>query len=159
MVRFIDGQPDSIYLSAHSGGSGYEYNALQQIKERAVTYIAEGTHANYATPGQHQHDIPLLFDYTNDGLIWDMTKNFRGYWFNISSKTFTLAEGVGAGASAQAAEGVSWLDFRGRWGDQEYPLFIENGQYCLLEHQCKYVSGPRGMSSIELFGIIDLTQI
>lgn len=144
MVRFINGQPDSIYLSAHSSGSAYKYSALQSSNGRAVTYIAEGSHANYATSGQHQHDIPLLFDYTNDGLTWDMTKNFRGFWFDTASNTFTAAVGAGVGASVQAAEGLSWLSFGGRWGDQEYPLFIKNGQYCILEHQCKYVSGPTG---------------
>lgn len=151
MVRFINGQPDSIYLSAHSSGSAYKYSALQSSNGRAVTYIAEGSHANYATSGQHQHDIPLLFDYTNDGLTWDMTKNFRGFWFDTASNTFTAAVGAGVGASVQAVEGLSWLSFSGRWGDQEYPLFIKNGQYCILEHECKYVSGPTGMCAIEFF--------
>ena len=48
MVRFINGVPDTVYFSAHSGGSAYKYSAVEKSGVRPVTYIAIGTHANYA---------------------------------------------------------------------------------------------------------------
>ena len=49
MVRFVNGVPQYIYLSEHSGGSAYTYSALTETNGRATTYIATGSHANYAT--------------------------------------------------------------------------------------------------------------
>jgi hypothetical protein len=48
MVRFINGVPDTVYFSAHSGGSAYKYSALEKDGDRPITYIGIGTHANYA---------------------------------------------------------------------------------------------------------------
>ncbi|GJE85188.1 Vps62-like protein [Phanerochaete sordida] len=143
MVRFVNGVPQDIYLSAHDGGSAYTYSALPSQNGRAITYIANGTHANYASPGSHQHDLPGLDDQTDAGSIWDVTLNFRGYWFDNSTQTFTVASGAGTGGSVEAGEGVGWLNFAGRWGDEQYDLFHE-GQYCVTSDECKYVSGPTG---------------
>jgi len=48
MVRFINGVPDTVYFSAHSGGTAYKYSAVEKIGDRPVSYIGIGTHANYA---------------------------------------------------------------------------------------------------------------
>ena len=48
MVRFINGIPDTVYYSEHSSGSAYKYSAVDKIGDRPVSYIAIGTHANYA---------------------------------------------------------------------------------------------------------------
>ena len=48
MVRFVNGVPDIVFFSAHSGGSAYKYSTLEKSGIRPVTYIATGTHANYA---------------------------------------------------------------------------------------------------------------
>jgi len=48
MVRFIDGVPDTVYYSAHSGGSAYKYSAVEKSGDHPISYIAIGTHANYA---------------------------------------------------------------------------------------------------------------
>lgn len=143
MVRFVNGVPQDIYLSAHDGGSAYTYSALPSQGGRAITYIANGTHANYATPGEHQHDLPLLDDYTDAGPLWDVTLNFRGYWFDNSTQTFAVANGVDVGGEVEASEGVGWLDFAGHWGDQQYDLFVE-GQYCVTttESTDRQVSAP-----------------
>ena len=143
MVRFVNGIPQDLYLSAHSGGSAYVYSAVPSQNGRAITYVANGTHANYATPGSHQHDLPGLDDFTDAGTLWDVTKNFRGYWFDNSTSTFSVASGAGAGASVEAGEDVGWLQFQGHWGDQQYDLFHE-GQYCVTTTECKYVDGPTG---------------
>lgn len=48
MVRFVNGVPDIVYYSAHSGGSAYKYTAVEKIGDRPVSYTGIGTHANYA---------------------------------------------------------------------------------------------------------------
>lgn len=145
MVRFINGKPAYIYLSAHRGGTVYNYTALESTRNRATTYIAGGSHANYATPGDHPHALPLglLIDHTDAGPLWDITANFRGFWFDNSTRTFTSAGGAGVGGIRQEEEGVGWLSFAGRWGDKQYRLF-EHGQYCVGTDACLYVDGPQG---------------
>ncbi|KIP03082.1 hypothetical protein PHLGIDRAFT_49098, partial [Phlebiopsis gigantea 11061_1 CR5-6] len=145
MVRFVNGAPQDIYLSAHSGGSAYTYSTLTTSASggRALTYIANGTHANYATTGAHQHDLPGLDDQTDAGTLWDVATNFRGYWFDNSTQTFSVASGAGVGASVEVGEDVGWLNFAGHWGDQQYDLLYE-GQYCVTTTECKYVDGPTG---------------
>ena len=122
--------------------------------DRPITYIAVGSHANYATPGDHQHDLPGLIDHTDNGTLWDVTQNFRGYWFNNSTQTFTVATGVAEGGTEETNdEGVGWLNFPGQWGDQQYPI-LYRGQYCIeipdLVDECKLVSGPTGEAALGL---------
>lgn len=149
MVRFVNGQPQYVYLSAHDGGAAYTFSAMQQQSGRPVTYIGVGTHANYATPGSHEHDFPGLDDTTDAGHLWDVTKNFRGYWFDTSSSTFSVASGADVGTAVEAGEGVGWLNFQGKWGDKQYELF-HDGQYCVgipdVATECKLVDGPTGAS-------------
>ncbi|KAK0241397.1 hypothetical protein EDD85DRAFT_763209 [Armillaria nabsnona] len=144
MVRFVNGSPQYVYLSAHSGGTSYTYNALGSQNGRAITYVATGTHANYATAGEQDYTLPfgLLHDTTDAGFFWDVTKNYRGFWYDVSSGDFSSAGGVDVGGSEQGSEGVSWLDWLGLWGDEQYPD-SDSRQYCLFG-QCHYVSGPTG---------------
>ena len=148
MVRFTNGTPTAFYLSAHSGGSAYTFEATEKTNGRPTAYIGVGTHANYATSGQHCHDLPgdLLCDHTDAGPIWDPVLNYRAFWYDNSAQTFTVAGGAGAGADEIESEGASWLSFQGRWGDEQYE-FLEHGQYCLelgsLE-ECRFSSGPTG---------------
>ncbi|KAI0806228.1 hypothetical protein BC629DRAFT_1590632 [Irpex lacteus] len=144
-VRFVNGEPTLVYLSAHSGGSAYNFSAVEKQDGRPVTYIANGTHANYATTGAHQHDLPLLDDQTDKGHLWDVTKNFRGFTYDVSSQSFAVASGAAAGGSMEAGEGVGWLNFPGHWGDKQYPILTKDGQYCITSSECKYVDGPTGM--------------
>ncbi|OBZ79233.1 putative vacuolar protein sorting-associated protein TDA6 [Grifola frondosa] len=130
MVRFVNNKPAFIYLSAHSGGSAYTFDALPTTNSRPTTFIAGGTHANYATIGDHFHELPppLLFDTTDVGPLWDPTLNFRGFWFDNST------------------EGAGWLTFEGMWGDQQYPIG-EHGQYCIdiqSFSDCRFTDGPTG---------------
>lgn len=144
MVRFVNGQPDSLYLSAHSGGSAYKFDAVPKLNGRPITYIATGTHANYIKAGTIQHDVPLLVDHTDAGHLWDVTKNFRGFTYDNSTGVFASAGGVSTGGSEQGGEGVGWLNFGGHWGDQEYTIIIKDGQYCVTPTECKFVDGPTG---------------
>ena len=149
MVRFINGTPSALYLSAHSSGAAYTFNVTEKTNGRPTTYIAVGTHANYATPGQHCHDLPLdlLCDETDAGALWDPTLNYRAFWFDNSTQTFTVAGGADIGGQEIGDEGASWLSFAGMWGDEQYPDG-EHGQYCLeigsLVDECLFSSGPTG---------------
>ena len=107
MVRFVNGEPQDIYLSAHSGGSAYTYNTLTTSSSggRAITYIANGTHANYATPGAHQHDLPGLDDQTDAGQLWDVAKNFRG----LSYHCIRLCEST-TSFNSGGSSGIRYVD-------------------------------------------------
>ncbi|KAI0756378.1 hypothetical protein C8Q80DRAFT_1264442 [Daedaleopsis nitida] len=132
MVRFVNGEPTAYYLSAHSGGSAYTFDAVEKTSGRPTAYIAHGTHANYAT--------------ADAGPLWDPTLNYRAYWYEPGTGGFTIADGAGAGGAQIEAEGTGWLDFRGRWGDEQYRI-LEHGNYCVPigdEEECHYVSGPTG---------------
>ena len=72
MIRFLNGVPQTLYLSAHDGGSAYTFDVVPQQDGRPITYIAIGSHANYATSGEHQHDLPGLYDYTDAGTAFPM---------------------------------------------------------------------------------------
>ena len=48
MVRFVNGVPDVVYYSEHASGSAYKYSAVEKMGDRPVSYIATGSHANYA---------------------------------------------------------------------------------------------------------------
>ena len=83
MIRFVGGVPEYIYLSEHSGGSAYTYDALPQTNSRPTTYIALGSHANYATSGKQDYEGSILaliglYDTTDAGPYWDVTQNYRG---------------------------------------------------------------------------------
>ena len=149
MVRFVNGTPSAFYLSAHSGGSAFTFNATEKTNGRPTSYIGVGTHANYATPGQHCHDLPadLLCDQTDAGFVWDLAANYRAFWFDNSTQTFSIAGGAGSGAQSIDSEGAGWLQYEGAWGDEQYPVG-EHGQYCLvigsLVDECEFVSGPTG---------------
>ena len=151
MVRFINSTPTFLYISAHSGGQAFDYSATQKTFGRATTYIAGGTHANYATPGDHLHGpFNILNDRTDSGALWDVTKNFRAFWFDKDTGIFSLAGGIGNGGFEEAhrCEGPGWIQFKGMWGDQRYPV-PEHGQACLDvfgQEECTFDNGPTGES-------------
>lgn len=156
MVRFVDGQPTHFYYSQHSGGAAYTFSAVQQIDSRPVSYVATGSHANYAvstpllslhananttqTVGEQDY-IPyvpfgILHDTTDAGVFWDVTKNYRGFWFDAGAQTFSSAGG------SASDEGVDWLKFLGKWGDEQWPT-NRDGQVCVAS-ECIYSGGPTG---------------
>jgi hypothetical protein len=148
MIRFVDGVPKNIYLSAHSSGDAYTFAALPKASgtQRPITFIAKGTHANYATAGSQKYPVPIIgpiSDNTSAGTYWDVTQNYRGYWFDPSTNVFSVAGGAGSGGTAQAnGETASWLNFQGKWGD-DLPADSEGQQYC-ISTECHYVAGPTG---------------
>ncbi|KAF9647656.1 hypothetical protein BDM02DRAFT_3156054 [Thelephora ganbajun] len=148
--RFVNGIPDIVYYSEHSGGSAYTYSAVEKSGDRPITYAGIGTHANYATSGDHEYSLPfgLLKDQTNKGPTWDITKNFRGFWYTPSNGVISVAPGAGIGGTVEPTEGGNWLNFGGLWGDQKWPT-TRFGQYC-LGNECHISDGPSGPLSKNL---------
>jgi hypothetical protein len=144
MIRFVNGVPYAIYLSEHGAGSAYYWSVISKSGNRPITYIARGSHANYATAGTQDYTIALglIADHTDAGFAWDMTLNYRGYWYDSASNSFSVAGGAGTGGTEMAGETAAWLGWTGHWGDAQYATSA-SGQFCLFG-ECHYVGGPTG---------------
>jgi hypothetical protein len=111
--------------------------------DQPVVYIANGTHANYATSGTHDHTIPNVNlpkgpvqDYTAKGPLWDPV--LSAYWFSydVTSQQFTAYD---------SSTPVNWLYYLGRWGDKQYPDSDPRQEGILdISGLYKYTSGPTG---------------
>ncbi|KAJ5918271.1 hypothetical protein N7454_010646 [Penicillium verhagenii] len=137
MIRFANGTPQAMWFSQHASGQAFTYNALEKKGLRPYSYSANGTHANYAIVGQHDHTIPgfnlpvgLLLDYTDKGILWDPTLNAYAYTYDPTTGTFA--------SDSATRYPVSWLNFNGRWGDAQ-PV----GEPSIFG-EAKYVAGPDG---------------
>ncbi|KAL9114606.1 MAG: hypothetical protein Q9227_001284 [Pyrenula ochraceoflavens] len=146
MIRFQNGVPQSVWYSQHSNGEAFTYNATQKVGVRPVTYVARGTHANYAIPGTHDHTIPglnlpegPLEDYTSQGALWDPTLNAYEFAYSVAANTFT---------PYTSSTPVNWLYFNGQWGDQQLPNSAQ-GQYEVFG-EARYVGGPTGPDDKDL---------
>jgi hypothetical protein len=149
-IRFINGSPYAIYLSQHGAGSAYYWDVMDFHGSKPITYIAIGSHANYAKSGTQDYTFAggLVSDHTDAGYAWDMSQNYRGYWYSTSTGVFTTATGASTGGSEEGSETGTWLSWEGYWGDNQYPSG-SYGQYCLFG-ECKYTGGPQGPISKNL---------
>lgn len=162
MIRFSNGTPQAMWFSQHASGQAFTYNALEKKGKRPITYSANGTHANYAVKGfvqvlsslprqlsifnsnppspwinsKHDHTIPglnlptgFLLDYTDRGVLWDPILNAYAYTYNTETGAFT---------GSDPGVPVAWLEFNGRWGDDQPP-----GEPTIFG-EAKYVAGPDG---------------
>ncbi|KAJ5885047.1 hypothetical protein N7495_009557 [Penicillium taxi] len=136
MIRFSKGSPQAVWFSQHSSGQAFAYHALEKEGKRPYAYSGNGTHANYAIAGSHDHTIPgvnlptgFLVDYTDRGKLWDPTLNAYSYVYDPSTATFTSGPGEFP---------VSWLYFNGRWGDDKPP------NEPTIFGQARYMAGPDG---------------
>lgn len=102
------------------------------------------------------HTVGPSQDQTDKGLIWDVTKNFRGFWYNPSSGAISIAPGAGSGGLVQPSEGTSWLNFSGFWGDKKPPI-EKPGQRCILD-QCLISDGPSGEHVARIDGVRKFTN-
>merc|ERR1712093_779503 len=161
MIRFTDAEPQTIYLSQHAKGTAYQYASMIQSEGRVTLYSAQGSHGLYPVPGKHIYDS-ILFDETDGGHQWNISQNYKSYFFDYTDGTFSLPDSMsnaaatasGSGASLSSGAGAwdstptavdtagSWLTFEGFWGDQKYSE-DDPRQACLFGH-CKYEVGPHG---------------
>ncbi|KAF9735493.1 hypothetical protein PMIN06_010771 [Paraphaeosphaeria minitans] len=148
MVRFKDGQPQAVWYSQHANGQAFKYSVTQKHADnlRPIAYSANGSHANYAIGGTHDHTIPnfnmpggVLEDHTAKDVFWDPLQSSLYYKYDAGANTFTAYDGTSP---------VNWLSFAGRWGDQEYPT-SDKRQFKIFG-QAKYSSGPTGPADKQL---------
>ena len=148
MVRYQNNTPSVIWLSAHSAGQAFKYSALEaqtastqgQQLSRAVIYSARGSHANYATPGNHDHTIPgvsseigVLVDTTGKGKLWDPVVD--AWIYSVSFEEELVFEALNGGP-------VEWLYYTGAWGDEQ--LSDDDPRQKQLFGVRKYAGGPTG---------------
>ncbi|KAG8911482.1 Vacuolar protein sorting-associated protein 62 [Tulasnella sp. 408] len=92
MVRFKDGKPIALHLSAHADGHSFPWSIVEKMGDRPVGYVAKGSHAMYAKPGsKHYSPVPVVgpVDYTNKGILWDPSLNYVATKFDVPTATFT----------------------------------------------------------------------
>ncbi|ODQ63463.1 hypothetical protein NADFUDRAFT_53132 [Nadsonia fulvescens var. elongata DSM 6958] len=148
LVRFHNGVPQIVWMSAHGGGSAYHFDAMEKSasdQKRPVLFSARGTHANYAAVGQHSHDIPyyILSDFTDRGPLWDPAQNCLAYTFD--GTTVTHANGSHPGREETYGD---WLNFAGHWGDKKLSPDDPKQEWHVFEW--KYIDGPLGPLSKNL---------
>jgi len=159
LIRFYKGVPKAVFFSAHSGGNGYHFKAVEKgsgpgREGRPVLYSALGSHAMYATPGLHPYVLPfgLLADVTDKGPLWDPSLNYRAYFYNtsithdvdakaISDPSTFMADRFQPAAQNPDAP-TSWFWYNGHWGDKFYEL--SDLRQWRFVGQYHYVNGPFG---------------
>ncbi|KAK1704431.1 hypothetical protein BDP67DRAFT_212852 [Colletotrichum lupini] len=148
MIRFHDGKPTGIYYSQHSSGSAYKWddNDLSVEDGRPIVYSAWGSHANWASPGDHVHDSVLL-DYCDAGKIWDPVSSAYYYKFDPETSLLTSIFPPGAEASINL---TSFLYYSGIWGDFQYPDDHPRQKIVPYFGLKRYVSGPTGPTTKQL---------
>lgn len=143
MVRFVNGQPTYVWYSQHNNGEAFKYDVLEKRGLRPYSYSANGSHANYAIGGTHDHTIPnlnignfegVLTDFTDQGKLWDPLYSAAYYSYQPSPETFTAYD--------ETSYPTGWLYFQGKWGDQQYPKSDKRQKE--LFGNAKYSDGPTG---------------
>lgn len=167
MIRFENGIPKGVFLSEHEGGLAYTFEALNKRTssngaQRPIIYSAVGSHAMYATSGNHPYVLPfqMLKDETNDGPVWDPTLNNYAFHYtptpeqkaqDLTTQGFrrtALDDGSDTDtaslipASSNPNMPTSWFHYSGAWGDDLFPL-ADHRQWRFFG-QYHYVRGPFG---------------
>ncbi|KAF2220247.1 hypothetical protein BDZ85DRAFT_204142 [Elsinoe ampelina] len=141
VVRFNNGQPQQVWYSQHANGEAFSYSAVSKEGIRPIVFSANGSHASYATTGTQDRVLPdlnlpglVLNDYTDEGPRWDPLLNSYFFKYDIASDSFSNYDGTTP---------VAWLNFVGRWGDQQY-ADKDPRQKSLLGLARKFEGGPTG---------------
>lgn len=145
LVRFYDGEPVIVWMSAHGGGGAYRYrNVEKSASGRPVLFSARGTHANYVSVGQHPHDLPygILSDFTDRGPLWDPAQNYLGYTFD-GDKAWPTVHNRNFHHQGREIQYGDWLAFMGRWGNPQLQSTDSRQRYFFLGGY-KYIDGPTG---------------
>lgn len=137
LVRFRDGKPYGVFFSEHFFGSAYDWEAVEKIGQRPVTYSATGSHAMYPNPGIHEYILPwgILRDRTDRGPLWDPLLNLKAYTYDFKHDHVRAS-------NVTPEVPTEWFHFKGHWGDKAYPL-SDHRQY-QFAGQFHYVNGPIG---------------
>lgn len=160
LVRFYNGEPVIVWMSAHGGGGAYFYNNIEKPSEsrfikpskneakgigadQPIIFSARGTHANYPSTGQHSHDLPysILSDFTDRGALWNPKLNFLGYTFNTKDKKVTCANGS---HPFREQEYGDWLYYDGTWGDALLDGSDPRQVWAPKPFEWRYIDGPSG---------------
>lgn len=156
MIRFQNGTPTYVWYSQHEDGAAYSYSAVEKHGKRVIEYSGNGTHANYATAGTHDHTIPditlpegFLVDVTDAGPMWDPT--LSAYYYDVSypnntngldtKPTFTALSNPYNHSSTTP---VNWLYYLGQWGDDQLPNSDPRQRGFFFNVTYKYAAGPNG---------------
>jgi hypothetical protein len=119
--------------------------------KQPLIFAATGSHALYARPRTHDHTIPnlnlpspfLLVDYTDAGPLYDPLLTSYTYFYTPSPSSDSAA--IGTFTPYEPASPTSFLTFRGRWGDAEYPADDPRQKGKDLLGFKKYTGGPTGV--------------
>jgi hypothetical protein len=128
-----------------------------------MVFSANGSHANYAIDGIHDHDLGDLHlptpgfvnDYTDAGPLWDPIKN--AYWYEWTAPPIVPTNATppplqnptrdtnkwGTFTTYDKITPLGYLYFNGRWGDYQYNS-SDPRQDSLLGLAWKYETGPTG---------------
>lgn len=152
LVRFYMGEPKFLWMSAHGGGSAYHFDTIEKVKKlrhvdgkiqnsivlRPLIFSARGTHANYATVGQHSHDVPFFFmplsDFTDRGPMWDPVLNYYAYQYD--------GQDIYPMTDREKDMGTGWLRYSGTWGNKRLKWTDPRQRWCPV--QWRYIDGPKG---------------
>lgn len=150
MIRFQNGVPSQVWYSQHGFGEAFTYDSLEKQGLRPVAYSGNGSHANFATDGPHDHTIPnvnlpnvgILTDFTDQGTLWDPILNAYFYSFDANANSFTAYD---------ASSPTAWLQYVGHWGDERYPdSDPRQDEIFGIDATARYSSGPTGPQDKQL---------
>ncbi|EGV64733.1 Vacuolar protein sorting-associated protein 62 [Yamadazyma tenuis] len=147
LVRYYNGEPVIVWMSAHGGGQAFYYHNLEKYESNPnhpILFSARGTHANYVSVGQHPHDLPyaILSDFTDRGPLWNPTKNYLAYTFD-GTRVYPATTNRNPHHVGREKKYHNWLKFWGRWGDRKLPDDDNRQRYSFIGGY-KYIDGPRG---------------
>ncbi|CUM62717.1 uncharacterized protein PRCAT00000273001 [Priceomyces carsonii] len=147
LVRYYNGKPIIVWMSAHGGGGAYYYRNLEKYEldtNHPIIFSARGTHANYVSVGQHPHDLPyeILSDFTDRGALWNPTKNYLGYTYD-GEFVYPATSNANPNYVGRELKYDNWLSFTGHWGDKQLPSDDSRQKYLFIGGH-KYIDGPHG---------------
>jgi len=153
MITFENGIPTTMWFSQHEDGEAFDFSVVPKFDggDRPIVYSANGSHANYATSGTHDHTIPgvdlpigiLLVDNTDEGFFWDPL--LSAYYASVS---FASGSTTPVFSAFDDTTPINWLNFVGKWGDQQYQSSFPD-QYDIFG-QTHYSGGPTGPEDKDL---------
>eukprot|EP00918_Siedleckia_nematoides_P087920 GHVU01193233.1.p1 GENE.GHVU01193233.1~~GHVU01193233.1.p1 ORF type:complete len:259 (+),score=35.99 GHVU01193233.1:61-837(+) len=90
MIRFLNGVPQTMWFSIHEDGLAFDFAAVPKFDStsRPIVYSANGSHANYATSGTHDHTIPGIDLPLTIRLPLPVVRSSPFYRLNRSSNPF-----------------------------------------------------------------------